>query len=643
PSIVYQLHVFARRNRVAFTAIAAVFVVLVAASIVSTSLYVRAERQRVRATAAEQDQSRERQRAEANFQLAREAVDRMLSEVGESKLLDVPHMEPVRRELLEEALRFYQGFLQEHGSDPAVRFETARAYRHVGDIYYRLAEMEKGEDAFRQAITRHEKLAGEFPDVPEYRVELADSRKALGHLLHDTARSTEAAEQFHANLLLREALVRDFPTVAEYRRKLANAHTWWTDDPGTPVPSHRRAAEILEKLVREHPQDRDFRSELAFVYYRLGMFLAPRGRSAEAETCYADAIALWQELVDESQDDSRSLHHMAAAHNGLGTVLYMSGRYAESEASVRHAIATGEQLAADHPAIPQYQSELGAQLHNLGGALAQQGREEEARALLEKALHHQRAALRLNSLNPQYRRFLANHVRGLTQILTKMGNHVDAAAAVRELSAAGPRPWQQYFEVADYLASCMTLAEQDQSLDEGRRAALVDQYGEQATEFLREAAQRLGDDAAAHNELARKLATSTRIPFRNALPSRELAALAERAVELAPDEGAHWSTLGIARYRAGDWPGAIEALNESMELRSGGDASDWLFLAMAHWQKGDQDQAREWYNRAIEWLDGQQPPDDQLQRFRAEAAELLGIEQDATEERQDEFQEKDPG
>ena len=44
PSIVYQLRVLARRNRVAFAAVAVVFVVLIAASIVSTSLYFSNQR-----------------------------------------------------------------------------------------------------------------------------------------------------------------------------------------------------------------------------------------------------------------------------------------------------------------------------------------------------------------------------------------------------------------------------------------------------------------------------------------------------------------------------------------------------------------------------------------------------------------------
>ena len=101
--------------------------------------------------------------------------------------------------------------------------------------------------------------------------------------------------------------------------------------------------------------------------------------------------------------------------------------------------------------------------------------------------------------------------------------------------------------------------------------------------------------------------------------------LAKKAVELEPKEGTYWNTLGVAHYRAGDWKAAIEALTKSMELRNGGDSFDWFFLAMAHWQLGDKPQARSWYDKAVAWMEKNQPKNEELIRFRAEAAALLGV------------------
>jgi tetratricopeptide (TPR) repeat protein len=113
---------------------------------------------------------------------------------------------------------------------------------------------------------------------------------------------------------------------------------------------------------------------------------------------------------------------------------------------------------------------------------------------------------------------------------------------------------------------------------------------------------------------------------------KEALVYANKAVELSDppgrvdlQEGALWNTLGAARYRTQDWQGAVEALRKSMALRNGGDSSDWFFLAMAHWRMDRQEEARKWYDQAVQWMQKNRPTDEELIRFRAEAADLLGI------------------
>src|SRR5262249_19107645 len=108
--------------------------------------------------------------------------------------------------------------------------------------------------------------------------------------------------------------------------------------------------------------------------------------------------------------------------------------------------------------------------------------------------------------------------------------------------------------------------------------------------------------------------------------------LAKKGIELEPEQGLWWNTLGAAQYRAGNWAGAIAALEKSTQLRKGGDGFDWFYLAMAHWQLSHKDEAREWRDRAVAWMDQQQAALqkdqrgwEELNRMNAEAAELLEI------------------
>jgi tetratricopeptide (TPR) repeat protein len=128
--------------------------------------------------------------------------------------------------------------------------------------------------------------------------------------------------------------------------------------------------------------------------------------------------------------------------------------------------------------------------------------------------------------------------------------------------------------------------------------------------------------AATHNVLAWVLATC---PSPNLRDPQRAVELAKKAVELTPSEGNYWNTLGTAHYHAGDWNAAVPALKKSMDLRKGGNSFDWFLLAMAYWQLGDKEQARRWYDKAVPWMDKNDPKNDELRRFRSEAAELLGM------------------
>jgi uncharacterized protein HemY len=118
------------------------------------------------------------------------------------------------------------------------------------------------------------------------------------------------------------------------------------------------------------------------------------------------------------------------------------------------------------------------------------------------------------------------------------------------------------------------------------------------------------------------LATCPNLAVRD--PERA-AQCAKKAAELAPEDNFVWRPLGVARYRQGDWQAAIDALQKAAQLGRGGCCAEFFFLAMAHWQQGDREKARAYYDRAVGYLNEQKPLDEDLNRFRAEAAALLGV------------------
>jgi tetratricopeptide (TPR) repeat protein len=127
-----------------------------------------------------------------------------------------------------------------------------------------------------------------------------------------------------------------------------------------------------------------------------------------------------------------------------------------------------------------------------------------------------------------------------------------------------------------------------------------------------------------YNDLAWLLARKPDSTLRNQGRAVELA---REAVRRAPNASHFRKTLGVARYRAGDLKGAIEALAKSEELAPGKVLGfNAFFLAMAHWHLGHKHESRQWYDRAVQWMKKNRPKDHELRRFRAEAAGLLGLE-----------------
>jgi serine/threonine protein kinase/Flp pilus assembly protein TadD len=124
------------------------------------------------------------------------------------------------------------------------------------------------------------------------------------------------------------------------------------------------------------------------------------------------------------------------------------------------------------------------------------------------------------------------------------------------------------------------------------------------------------DSHLAYENLAWVLTTAAEPKLRKPVRAVELA---KKALMLAPKEARDWCTLGVAEYRVGNWNAAKTALEKSPELPRG-----WFFLAMSQWQLGEIVQARESYLRAVQWMDKKKPQEEELHRFRAEAANLLG-------------------
>src|SRR5262249_14718113 len=99
-----------------------------------------------------QETARAQQRAEENFHRARRAVDDYMTTISESRLLDESGLQPLRNELLEQALRYYHEFLSEHADDPQIKAEVASAYLRLSQLQSTIGKTDESMVSLKHAL-----------------------------------------------------------------------------------------------------------------------------------------------------------------------------------------------------------------------------------------------------------------------------------------------------------------------------------------------------------------------------------------------------------------------------------------------------------------------------------------------------------
>ena len=258
-----------RRKPLVAGLIASLVVAIVAGFIGITLGWLEARRQR---SAAEENfrlAERQRSAAEENFRLARSAVDDYLTRVSESRVLRVPGLEPLRRELLEDALRYYRGFVELRGNDPSVREELILAFKRVGQINGLVGTGTAALEAFGQSLALAEPMAAARPGDIGLQGLIADLHNRIGVIQMKTGQVDAAF------------------------RSMNLAHS------------------IGLALVKDHPDKLDFSAGLAGHLHNLGIFLEETGRLAEALERLEEALALYERLAKANPGNDNFLAELA--------------------------------------------------------------------------------------------------------------------------------------------------------------------------------------------------------------------------------------------------------------------------------------------------------------------------------------------
>jgi WD40 repeat protein/serine/threonine protein kinase/tetratricopeptide (TPR) repeat protein len=425
---------------------------------------------------------------------------------------------------------------------------------------------EESVEVFRGAVELRRRLGEQCGATPSQRLELNKVWSVLALALYSCGKREESLEARRAALAVAEALADEAPEDVA-RQRILNDSKRTVAAVAAELQHWDEAEEQLQKVeefYQGRPDDKDRAANLAYVWYDRARICSLRGQMGEAITAYSRAIEL--------EPDIAFIVHQR------GVAFLNMGEFDQALSDFTRA----RELQPDNP------------WHLADGGYARVGLGQFAEAVADLS-----EAIRAREQNGKADAWMW---RARGEAYVGLGEWELALADFSQALELEPGVSGRWYR-AQYL---MRLG----------------QFGE-ARDYYLSVLEKMPDSASTLNNLAWLLATCEAPKFLDAPRAVELA---RKAVELAPTEGNNWNTLGVAQYRTGDWPAAVESLRKSDGL--GGEAVlgfNAFFLAMAHWQLGHQDEARAWYDRAVEWTDLYLPYNEEVCRFQAEATELLGL------------------
>ena len=229
-------------------------------------------------------------RAESNHRWFIQGLTEPLKMMANPDLARNPDYVAMRREVIAEAIRAYQGALQTQDEQTENRDGAIATWIHIALLYTVADEHVRAQDAYRQAIELAERLLEEAPSSVHW-AHVGQTHSHLAMELWDVGRAAESRPHFRrAIAAFREAVEQEPPNIA-----ILQSSAWFLSlfqDPRFRDPA--RALEQARRLValtseREHNR-RSFSSgirplvTLGLAEYRMGNLDAARTaleRSAE--------------------------------------------------------------------------------------------------------------------------------------------------------------------------------------------------------------------------------------------------------------------------------------------------------------------------------------------------------------------------
>ena len=419
-SVISSINKFVRRHRVAVAAGAFSAVLLIAgvAGISAGFIITRRERDRARQSAV----------------WVRQSVNQFFDRISKERLFRQPGLDRLRKSLLQDAQRFYEGFVAQSSNDRRLRPELAVAYTCLAQIAAELGAPDHAVEPFQRAASLWESLIASEPENMNYQEELARTLIEQGECLARLkGRNDQALDAFRRAERLLEPLVTDEPTTASRRHDLGlilQNIAQILFDKGRieeAVATTERVLMLESELVAENPGDLDSGLLLAKAHGLLAEALVtqPDGVAPALES-QAAAVEVLERITREHPDLADPLLQLAIHLGNLSAVQQMVGKLDSALKSSERAIGIFQRLDRQYPGVLNYQGGLAGTCNQLSDLHRRRHEPAEALTLAQRARDMLKQLIPKHPDDTMIRTELAKSFNSIGRLLEETAEPVEA-------------------------------------------------------------------------------------------------------------------------------------------------------------------------------------------------------------------------
>ena len=533
----------------------------------------------------------------------------------------------------QRAIGFYEECLSEKPDDESYRAAYAGCCMRLLTELQQQSRVDEFREFEAKAIEAYTKLTSNFPATPRHRERFLMVLGDVGDLALAQKRYDDAIDKFELATLQGQMLVALFPNIEIYQKRLS--------------VSLGKLAKVLIRVNRKSDAEDRLRESLVIrrkiaakgalrnrIHLAVTLdLLADVIQTSQSKRKQEEALQLRQEIdqikdsvdvskipEDEQLSDSKKL-------DLLGSMVRLAIDSKDFPLLERTYLAKIEILTPRFKARPtraRNRSDLAKHYGYLGKCRNAQQKYAQAVKAYRVAVDHDEVLLQEHPASTTYLTQLLSHTSSLGSILLRMRKADEAVTVVRrslEIAESLLENNYQNFRMARVVLAKMML---------GNALSIQARHFQEAIEAYQDATE-LSEAFKLQPGMEEAQATvlNTFAWFLITCPDPSLRdyeraiTLAQRALEISPEDGNIVGTEAFALFELNKFDKAIERLQLASKLEPDQEPMNRLVRAMAEFRRGSKERAQENYALAIEKHLAKPIDEELFEQYRARAANMI--------------------